>query len=298
MPRVVWSFVLLLIVAGRLPAQNPALTLDVWPGKAPGEMRDSAEEKGRPEKSPVGPIRLLTEVTKPTLAVYRPAADKDTGAAVLICPGGGYNVLALDLEGEEVAIWLNTIGVTGIVLKYRVPRRKDVPPHEMPLQDAQRALSLVRTRAQEWKLDPRRLGILGFSAGGNLAAIAANHFDKRGYEALDDVDKQSCRPDFAVLIYPAYLSEKDGSLAPQLTVTKQSPPTFFAHAGDDGIGPENSIVLYQALRKAGVASELHVYARGGHGFGLRPTEQPASRWPQRCEEWLRGQGILRARGAE
>jgi acetyl esterase/lipase len=285
----------LLGVASAAAADKP-LTLDVWPGRAPGESGDPGEEKFLEQKPGEKPVKRLTDVSRPTLTVYRPARDKDTGAAVVICPGGGYNILAWDLEGEEVAAWLNSVGVTGIILKYRVPRRpgqpKDAPPPG-PLQDAQRAVSLVRSKAGEWVLDPKRIGILGFSAGGHLAAAASTNFDKRAYEPIDGLDNVSCRPDFAVLVYPGYLAnkEKDG-LAADIRVTDQTPPTFLAHAGDDGVPAEGSVLLYLALKKAKVPAELHVYATGGHGFGLRPSDKPCSQWPQRCEEWMRSQGLL------
>jgi acetyl esterase/lipase len=279
-------------------AEKPVV-LDVWPGKPPGETKPIGEETIRAAKSPVGAIKIVGNVSKPTLTVFRPAKDKDTGAAVVICPGGGYHILAWDLEGEEVAAWLNSIGVTGIVLKYRVPRRaeqdKEKPPIG-PLQDAQRALSLVRSKAKGWHLDPKRIGILGFSAGGHLAASAATNFDKRAYESMDDIDKASCRPDFAVLVYPAYLLAKDNTeLAADIRIRKECPPMFFAHAGDDGISSENSVRTYLALKRAGVPAELHVYATGGHGFGLRPTDKPCSSWPKRCADWLRSQGTLTAK---
>lgn len=195
------------------------------------------------------------------------------------------------MEGTEVADWLNSIGVTGIVLKYRVPRRKDREKHDAPLQDAQRAMSLVRSHADEWGIDTNRIGILGFSAGGHLSATAATNYDKRHYEAIDKVDQESCRPNFAVLVYPAYLVEGEG-LAPEIRVTSETPQTFFAHAGDDRIGAENSIGMYLALKKVNVPAELHVFASGGHGFGLRPSDHPASTWPQRCEQWMQSRGFL------
>jgi acetyl esterase/lipase len=245
----------------------------------------------------VGPITLVTNVSKPTLTVYRPERAKDTGAAVVICPGGGYHILAWDLEGVEVATWLNKLGVTGIVLKYRVPRPPGSPkakPPVGPLQDAQRALSLVRSKAKEWNLDPKRIGILGFSAGGHLTAAAATNFDKRAYSPVDKIDKVSCRPDFAVLVYPAYLTAPDKDrLASDIRVRKECPPMFFAHAGDDGVTAENSVRMYLALKQAGVTAELHVYASGGHGFGLRPSKHPCSTWPKRCAGWLRAQGFLK-----
>jgi acetyl esterase/lipase len=203
------TFIAFLVLASvGLAAEKPPV-LNVWPGKAPGVKGKIGKEKTTKAKSPVGPITLVTNVSKPTLTVYRPKKAKDTGAAVLICPGGGYHVLAWDLEGVEVATWLNSLGVTGIVLKYRVPRPPGSPkgkPPVGPLQDAQRALSLVRSKAKEWHLDPKRIGILGFSAGGHLTAAAATNFDKRAYSPIDEIDKVSCRPDFAVLVYPAYLT--------------------------------------------------------------------------------------------
>lgn len=272
-------------------AEKPEV-LDVWPGKAPGETKPIGEEKMDDSKG----VKRISNVSKPTLTIYRPAKDKDTGAAVIVCPGGGYNILAWDLEGTEVAEWLNSIGVTGIVLKYRVPRRPDQPRDKPPLgalQDAQRALSLVRSKAKEWKIDPKRIGILGFSAGGHLSAWASTNFDKRAYEMMDDIDKVDCRPDFAVLIYPGGIVPKGKEeMAQEIRVRKECPPMFFAHAGNDGVTPENSVRMYLALKRAGVPAELHVYATGGHGFGLRPSKNPCSTWPKSCEAWLRSQGLL------
>src|SRR5262249_33644948 len=163
------------------------------------------------------------------------------------------------------------------------------------LQDAQRAVSLVRSKAKEWGIDPKRIGMLGFSAGGHLTAAASTNFDKRIYDKIDPTDEVSCRPDFAILIYPGYLTVKDkDELAPDIRVSKETPPTFFAHAADDPVKADNSVQMYRALRKEGVAAELHVYASGGHGFGLRPSEKPCSMWPQRCAEWMKSQGILKA----
>lgn len=287
----------LLILGGWLHtcalADDAPLRLPIWPGTAPGEKGDIGEERTLPAEG-ARPVTRLTNVARPEILVYQAPKDRATGAAVLVCPGGGYHILAMDLEGEEVAQWLNSIGVSAIVLKYRVPRRADQPKHQAPLQDAQRAMSLVRSRADEWGIDPNRIGILGFSAGGHLSATAATNFDRRAYEAVDAIDQVSCRPNFAVLVYPAYLIQENTlELSPEIRVSASTPPTFFAHASDDGIGPENSIAMYLALKKAGVASELHIYARGGHGFGLRPSEHPASTWPARCEQWMKSQGILR-----
>ncbi len=282
------------LAALAVQAAEPATTLEVWPGPVPGEKAEVGKEHYLAEKPGQRQVQRLTNVSRPTIAVYRPDAAKDTGASVVICPGGGYSILAMDLEGTEVADWLNSTGVTGIVLKYRVPARKDQPRHLAPLQDAQRAVSLVRSKAAQWKLDPNRIGILGFSAGGHLAAATATNFDRRQYEAIDEIDKASCRPDFAVLVYPAYLTAGE-KLAPEIRVGPKSPPVFFVHAGDDRISPENSIRTYLALKQAGVPSELHVFASGGHGFGLRPSEHPSSGWPRLCEWWMRKSGLLEKR---
>src|SRR5206468_3674975 len=244
------------------------------------------------------PTRLVTNVTRPTLTIHRPAKDKDTGTAVLICPGGGYWNLAWDLEGEEVAAWLNSLGVTGILLKYRVPRRPgqvvELPPPG-PLQDAQRALSLVRSQAPEWGIDPQRVGMIGFSAGAHLTAATATNFEQRTYEPLDAMDQASCRPDFAILAYPGYLVVKESEdLAPYIRIPAETPPFFLVHAGDDSMASVNhSVVMYLALKRAGVSAELHVYAAGEHGFGVRPSGRPVSTWPERCVDWLRAQGVLK-----
>lgn len=280
-----------------LAAEPPAkpIVMNVWPATAPGEKGDLDDERLLPPRGEK-PVDRLTDVSVPTITVYKPAEEKDTGAAVLICPGGGYHILAMDLEGTEVADWLNSIGVTGIVLKYRVPRRKEQEKHVAPLQDAQRAMSLVRQHAADWGIAEDRIGILGFSAGGHLAATASTNFDRRAYDPIDETDRIGCRPDFTVLIYPAYLTgegaQSSGELAPEIRVSAETPPVFFVHAGDDHISPENSIAMYLALKRAGVPAELHVYGSGGHGFGLRPTQHPCSAWPQSCQRWLRSQGLL------
>lgn len=278
---------------------NPEI-LNVWPGSPPGEKGEIAKEKVTHSKPGERRLTLITNVAQPTLTVYRPARDKDTGAAVVIAPGGGYNVLAWDLEGEDVAHWLNGIGVTGIVLKYRVPRRPGTPGDKAPPQaemDAQRAISLVRSKAKEWDMDPKRIGMLGFSAGGHLTAWTSTNFDRRAYEPIDDIDRVSCRPDFAVLVYPGYLVGKDRSqLQPDIRVTKETPQCFFVHAEDDPVTCESSTTMFLALKKVKVPAALHVYASGGHGFGLRPSKHPASHWPERCAEWMKSRGFLTATG--
>lgn len=294
---ILWPLMCSLILVPATMAAEQPLVLDVWPGKAPGETEAIGQETVLEAKPNEPPIKRITNVSRPTLSVFRPRKDKNTGMAVLIAPGGGYNILAWDKEGEEVAAWLNTLGVTGIVLKYRVPRRSDTPkgaPPKQALMDAQRAMSLVRGKATEWGIDPKRIGMLGFSAGGHLTAATATSFDKRTYESIDDIDKVSCRPDFAVLIYPGGLVVPDkDELSPEIRVSKECPPMFFAHAGDDRVKADNSVLMYLALKRAGVPAELHVYASGGHGFGLRPNAHPSSTWPARCADWFRAQGLLK-----
>jgi acetyl esterase/lipase len=215
----------------------------------------------------------------------------------LICPGGGYWDLYWQLEGEEVANWLNSLGVTGVILKYRVPRRPDDlqgEPARRPLQDSQRAISLVRSKAKAWGLDPHQIGIVGFSAGGHLAIATATGFGKRTYAPVDDIDDLSCRPDFAILVYPGYLKAKGKEeLAPGLRIPAGTPPVFLAHGGSDIISPpENSVLMYLALRRADIPAELHVYATATHDFGVRPSDRPCSTWTQSCAAWLRQQGFL------
>lgn len=273
----------------------------LWPQGAPGEKGNLGEEKDltKPGDGLVAgqPVIRLGNVAQPTITVYRPPRATDTGAAVVVCPGGAYHILAMDLEGTEVVQWLNSIGVTGVLLKYRVPARPGRPRHEAPLQDAQRALGLVRQRAAQWGLAPQRIGVMGFSAGAHLAATLSNNFEPRVYEPVDAADQTSCRPDFVMLVYPAYLTvEKEGDkLAPELNVTAQTPPTFLVQAEDDPVRAENSLFYYLALKRAKVAAELHVYPAGGHGYGLRSSAQTVTTWPARAEQWLRSLGVLERR---
>ncbi len=297
MHRIAGLLAVLLAASTAVAADRPLL--DLWPGPVPGEKGAIGAETETGSKPGQRQVQRITNVSKPTLTVFKPAKEKDTGAAVVIAPGGGYSILAWDLEGEEVAAWLNGIGVTGVVLKYRVPRRPGEPTNASPLgpkQDAQRAISLVRSKAKELGIDPHRIGMLGFSAGGHLTAWTATNSDRRSYEPADDADKASCRPDFAVLVYPAYLVEraKPDQLSPDIRVSKDTPPCFFAHAYDDGVSPENSVRMFLELKKLKVPAELHVYSTGGHGFGLRREGKPCATWPDRFAEWLTAQGLLKA----
>ena len=277
-------------------AADSQLVLDVWPATPPGENRLTAPEKWDQNKPGEPTFRRVTNVSHPTLTVFRPPADKDTGVAVIVCPGGGYVNLMMDYEGEDIAKWFNSIGVTGIVLKYRVPAPQGTPRWLPGLQDAQRSISIIRSKAAEWKLSPDRIGMLGFSAGGHLTAAASAGFEKRVYDAIDDVDKVSCRPDFGVVIYPGGVIDKQTKqLSAETKPNANTPPTFIAQANDDPVNAENSVALYLALKEAGVSAEMHIYSSGGHGFGIRPSTRPSATWIQRCQEWMVDRGILKAK---
>lgn len=273
--------------------------MELWPEKAPGRIAakgqesDTSGDSGR--KVAGKPVIRLGNISKPMITVFAPEEKANTGAAVVVCPGGGYNILAYDLEGTEVCQWLQSIGVTGVLLKYRCPRPEGEkePPIE-PLQDAQRAMSLVRENADAWEIDPHRVGVLGFSAGGHLSARLSTNYQERSYPAVDSTDEQSCRPDFTVLIYPAYLFDKnsDELTSPILPVDENTPPMFLTMAFDDRVGPENILRMGLALKKHNVPAEVHLYPTGGHGYGLRPSEHKATSWPDRCSEWLTASGWL------
>lgn len=295
----VWA---LLCVAWSVATVAPAAgndELKLWPREVPGETDFKPPSPNSKSKAPKndGTLRLSL-VTEPTLTLFRAPASQANGAAVLICPGGGYNILAFDKEGTEVAQWLNSLGVTAAVLKYRVPRRNKDTPHAAPLQDAQRGLRLLRHHAVDWEIDPNRVGILGFSAGGHLTVMAGTHWDETTYPKQDAADELSCRPDFMIPIYPAYLGDerKPGPVSPLARVTRETPPAFIAVTNDDLLRGMNAALFYIDLKKANVPAELHIYTKGGHGYGLRPSENPVHTWPQRCEEWLKTMGLLKAAG--
>lgn len=283
------------------------LVFTLWPGAVPDEVPGAIG----PEKVVMSPAldrkqvevtvstRMVTNVTVPTVSIFRPPAETATGTAMIICPGGGYWNLYWELEGEEVAAWLNRQGITGVLLKYRVPRRPDEPkgePARRPLQDAQRAVSLVRSRAKELGIRPDRIGMIGFSAGGHLSIATATSFEKRTYQPVDEVDKVSCRPDFAVLAYSGYLKAKDkDELAPGLSVPAGTPPVFLVHGSDDLISPpEHSVVMYLALKRAGIPAEMHLYAATSHDFAVRPAGHQFDAWPQACIDWLKEQKLVEA----
>ena len=289
-----------LFVSSAAIAAEP-LVIDLWPGKPPGELPVRGAEKTFIHTSPLyGTNSLITNVTKPTLTVYLPPRDRNTGTAMVICPGGGYWDLYWVLEGEQVAAWLNSQGMAGIILKYRVPRPPDVPESETPVGpqlDAQRAVSTVRSRAEEWGINPRRIGIIGFSAGGHLALATATGFARRTYEPIDSIDQVSCRPDFAVLCYGGYLKARDrDEIWPGLHIPSDTPPVMLVHASDDTMSrSDQSVIAYLALSRAGIPVEMHIYATGEHDFGVRQDDRLPSSWPQLCVSWLRSRGLLESR---
>jgi acetyl esterase/lipase len=295
--------VLVTCFAGYSIAADKAQVVELWPGKVPDEPGTIGAEKivmspklDHKQVEVTESTRMITNVTRPSITIYRPSKDKDCGAAVIICPGGGYWNLYWELEGEEVAAWLNSLGVTGVILKYRVPRRPDEPkgiPARRPLQDSQRAVSLVRSKAKDWGIDPKRIGTIGFSAGGHLAIATATAFEKRTYEPQDEIDNTSCRPDFAIPVYSGYLKEELANN--KLIVPKNTAPVFLVHGGADLISdPEHSVSMYLALKRAGVSAELHIYADTAHDFGVRPNQRPFGSWTKSCADWMRQQGFLRS----
>ena len=271
---------------------KPQQVITLWPEGTPGSTSTSTEKNTETVDQRIG--RKVTKVVTPELAWFPAPEKKRTGAAVVICPGGGYHILAYDLEGVEVALWLNGIGVDAFVLKYRVPRVKDAKKHVAPLQDSQRAMSYVRHHASKLKIDPKRIGLMGFSAGGHLTATTGTHFTKPSYSAVDEIDKASSRPDFLMLIYPAYLTggKEEPVLSAEVPVTKETPPTLMIHAGDDRVTALSSVAFYLALKKNKVPAEIHIYPTGGHGYGLRPTTHAVTSWPHVAERWMKTMKVL------
>ncbi|ASU33536.1 1,4- -xylanase B [Mucilaginibacter xinganensis] len=279
------------IISITAKAQVPA-EISLWPQS---RIIDTANghklvehDLSKPGQDLVGgrSVIRLADVTNPTIKIFTP--KKPNGTAVVVCPGGGYSILALDLEGTELCEWFNSIGVTAILLKYRVPALPGKLRYEAPLQDAQRALGLVRFNAEKWGINPDHIGIMGFSAGGHLSALVSNTYDKRTYLHVDAADEVSCRPDFTILTYPAYLADEkeEGKLAPEIKVTEKTPPTFIMQTEDDPVKVENALFYYLALKKAKVAAEMHLYPTGGHGYGIRSKTGGTSVYTQLIEKWL------------
>jgi len=264
---------------GERPKLPEPIVLPLWPGTVPGETAEKAESL-QPDRG--DRVTRVTNVSVPTLAVYKAPKQRSPRPAIMVCPGGGYNILAYNKEGTEIAEWLNSIGYTAVVLKYRVPKNRDGA-----IQDAQRGLGLIRMHAQAWGIDPAHIGVLGFSAGGHLSARLSTHYTKRRYAPIDKADALSCRPDFTVLVYPAYLGTPDWDLADDITVTKDTPPAFIVQTQDDKRLVPSSLAYYKGLSRADVAAELHLFPTGGHGYGMRPSVYPVSEWPKLCETWMK-----------
>lgn len=297
MPRVCISLALTLALTLSARAAEPT-TLKLWPGKAPGETKDIGAEKVTEPKDDKD-VKRVGNVSEPTLTIYSPPKEKANGTAVVVAPGGGYSILAIEHEGTQVCEWLNSLGVTAVLLKYRVPKRPGQTPDNLAMvQDAQRAITLVRNLSAQYGIDASRVGMLGFSAGGHLTACTALA-PKRTYEKVDEADTlYSPRPNFAILVYPAYLTDKGGKLKPEFEVKPDSPPMFFAHSTDDPVTSEGSVALYMALTKNKVPAELHLYATGGHGYGMRKTGNPSASWPARAADWMKSRGLLdKAKGS-
>jgi acetyl esterase/lipase len=281
----------------------------LWPADAknarPGpEPEDTETVRDRPVAGQ--PWTRVSNVSQPTMTVYSPAGISG-GTAVVVIPGGGYMALAIDLEGTEVCDWLTAKGITCVLLKYRVPRSGQywdpkcrceiTPPRSKALEDVQRTMGLLRLHAADWHIDPRKIGVLGFSAGGHLAAAISTHFGERLYAPVDAADQESCRPDFAIAIYPGHLSLAENSIAlnPDIRahITRATPPTFLLqNEDDDSDRVEDSLSYYVALKKSSVPVEMHLYAQGGHAFGLRRTKFPATAWPRLVETWLGTLGMM------
>jgi acetyl esterase/lipase len=303
--------VALVMIAGATPncdAQSgwqPAAghtQIPLWPNGPPdahsgigAEAVHNAVHPDTGKKKLVGgkPYSYVENVTQPTITVYSPTKNH-TGAAVIVYPGGGFNVLAIDIEGTEACDWLTSNGISCVLLKYRVPCQHVGTYRECPQahQDAQRAMSIVRSRAAEWHIDPNKIGVLGFSAGAHMAIMSSTRFD-RLYAPIDEADRVSSRPDFALVLYPGRVGDRRRPPNPDIRVTDRTPPTFLVHAYDDPMNPvENSLLYAAALRKAGVPAEIHLYAKGGHAFGLRRTALSATAWPQLAEAWLKVIGVV------
>jgi acetyl esterase/lipase len=302
-----WLLLAIIVAPALTEASEP---IAIWPDRPPGAKPtgkanpDRASKDHTPpeadakltndQQSRDGVVYRVRRVDRPELTVHQPPAGQRTGAAVIVCPGGGYNMLAFHKEGTQVAHWLNDMGVTAFVLKYRVPRAKHITHWKPPLMDAQRAIRYVRHNASKWHIDGDRLGILGFSAGGHLAATASTHFDDPAYAPIDEIDQSSPRPDFTILVYPAYLTveNKGKKLSPEITVTDNTPPAFLAHAGNDHHTALGSIRYYEALRAHEAPAAVHVFSTGGHGFGLADQKVEASAWPRLAGDWMKAQGII------
>ena len=285
------SFISLMPAVGQKP-------MPLWPGTPPGKPNVPGGEQERDTTQPTDTqiagkrVQRISFVSQPTLTLYPAPTTKNTGATVVVFPGGAYRMLAYDLEGTEVCEWLNSIGVNCALVKYRVPNAGPFPQHTEDLADAQRAVRIVRQHASAWQLNPKRIGVLGFSAGGHLVAVLGAHAADHVYPEVDAADRLSARPDFTLLIYPGYLSVGTSHmLHPEVKPVASTPPSFLLQAEDDPVGVENAWAYFESLNQAKIPAELHLYAAGGHGYGLRPTKLPVTHWTDLAATWLRTIGV-------
>ena len=273
-------------------AQQPPVLL--FPNGAPGETQKLKQKDDLSGNKVAGcPVLRISDVSEPTLTFYPAPADNNSGATIIVNPGGGYHILAYNLEGTEICQRFNSHGVNCVLVKYRVPRREGLEKHEAPLQDLQRAIAYTRSHAAEWKIDPDKIGVMGFSAGAHLAAMASNSYNERTYPKVDNVDDANLRPDFCVLIYPAYLDGENFSISPELKVTEKTPPTFIVQTQDDHRLLNSSIFYYYALKEAKIPVSMNLYPTGGHGYGLRNTGDLVNEWPHRVMSWLQDVGMVK-----
>lgn len=292
MKRTIFSLFLLSAMTITLMAQhNPVL---LFPDGAPGESRKLKQVDDMSGNKVAGcPVLRISNVSEPTLTFYPAPADDNSGATIIVNPGGGYGILAYNLEGTEICKRFNSFGINCVLVKYRIPRRKGLEKHAAPLQDLQRAIAYTRSHANEWGIDPDRIGVMGFSAGAHLSAMASTAYGERTYPKVDLYDEVSLRPDFCILIYPAYLSGENFSIAPELKVDADTPPTILIQTEDDKNHINSSLFYYYALKEAGVSATMHLYSSGGHGYGLRNTGHTVNEWPHRTLSWMRDIGVVK-----
>lgn len=285
------TFILFITLCTAIMAQqNPVL---LFPNGAPGETEKMVEKEDLLGNKVAGcPVSRISNVSEPTLTFYPAPVDNNSGTTIIVNPGGGYHILAYNLEGSEICKRFNSFGINCVLVKYRVPRREGLPIYAAPLQDLQRAIAYTRAHSEEWNIDKDKIGVMGFSAGAHLSAMASNSFGELTYSALDAWDKVSVRPDFCMLIYPAYLDGENFAVAPEIKITDKTPPTFLVQTQDDHKLLNSSIFYYYALKEAGVLSTMHLYPSGGHGYGLRNTGDLVNEWPFRAVSWLRDIGML------
>lgn len=285
MKYILFQIFFLITTMSLLSQEKPIL---LFPDGAPGESVKMKQVDDLTGNKVAGcPVLRISNVSEPTLTFFPAPANNNSGVTIVVNPGGGYNILAYNLEGTEICKRFNSYGINCVLVKYRVPRREGLEKHEAPLQDVQRAIAYTRSHAEEWGINPDKIGVLGFSAGAHLSAVASTNYDNRTYQKIDSHDDVSLRPDFTALIYPAYLSGDNFSISPELKVDENTPPTILIQTQDDKSHIDSSVFYYYALKEAKVPAEMHLYPSGGHGYGARNTGHTVNEWPHRVLSWLR-----------